>query len=410
MQEWKLNFVNRIKNLTYHDLSGEKYFYIQKVFRSIRKKVKEKGELRIIFYVNERSKWSADSLFNELKKHSCIKTNIALANRIEEKDDKENIQFFKKIDKDLIVLEYKNGEYQSLLEFNPDIVFYQQPWMNGDKNYPSNMYKHCLCVYIPYGFILAENNQIHYYTKFHHSLWKYFVENKEEKKLICKMNKQMSKTICNFGYPKLDVYFNRKVKNTNTKTVIYAPHWSVPGSFLLFSTFHKNKDFFLKVVKENPQINWIYKPHEALRTNIVKQGFMTEEEYENYEKEWNNLPNAKVIKDGNYFDLFINSDALITDSVSFLAEYLPTGKPIIHLRLEQDSGFNIIAQKIIKDYYKVYNEEEFNEIFKRVVIDGDDFLYKKRMKALKYLMDNKKPACENITNYILKTFKPYKKN
>jgi len=50
---------------------------------------------------------------------------------------------------------------------------------------------------------------------------------------------------------------------------------------------------------------------------------MTLNEVESYYAEWHNLSNGFVYDEGDYFNIFKSSDALITDCGSFLAEYLP---------------------------------------------------------------------------------------
>ena len=82
-------------------------------------------------------------------------------------------------------------------------------------------------------------------------------------------------------------------------------------------------------VKNNTKTtSWVFRPHPMLRAGAVQQGvFKSEEEYDNYLEMWNELPNAQVIEGGMYVDIFETSDAMILDSVSFLAEYLYMHKP-----------------------------------------------------------------------------------
>lgn len=58
--------------------------------------------------------------------------------------------------------------------------------------------------------------------------------------------------------------------------------------------------------------------YKAIRADI----FENEEEWEKYINSWKSLKNAYVMEEGDYKDLFLYSDAMILDSISFLAEYL----------------------------------------------------------------------------------------
>ena len=114
------------------------------------------------------------------------------------------------------------------------------------------------------------------------------------------------------------------------------------------------------------------------------------------------MKNAKIYTQGDYFDLFKTSDALITDCGSFLAEYLFTKKPILHLRTKlQNRPFNKIGKKIIENYYQIYNLDELKNIFNRIILDNEDYLKKKRLASIKelgidYLMNSAKKITKHF--------------
>ena len=71
-------------------------------------------------------------------------------------------------------------------------------------------------------------------------------------------------------------------------------------------------------------------------------------EINNYFSEWEKI--GKIYPTGDYYELFSHSDCLITDCISFLAEYLPTGKPVIHLRKENQ------YKELSNKYEKIVNK------------------------------------------------------
>lgn len=378
-------------------------------------------KLNIVFLVEEDSKWNAQSLYDELKNEPRINVNIAVkktqfSELLREKQlyyFKKNYDFFRKIDENAIKM-YNENAHRTIPveELNADIIFYQQPW--GMNDYPKRMMGRCLSAYMHYGFMLTDNNDIHYnLSSFHYYLWKYFTQTEGHKKLHLAHDSFASNKIIVSGYTKLDAYFENnfiddkniwkisKEENPNIKRVIYAPHWSFSkNNAFRLGTFNQNYKYFLDLAKNNKNIQWIYKPHKSLEYKAISENLMSEQEYRNYVEEWDSLPNAKVYNSGNYFDIFKTSDALITDCGSFLGEYLPTRKPIIHLLRTDSVGYNTVGQTIIKDYYKAYNLKELEVLLKRVILDGDDYLYDERMKALKFLIPNKEKSSSFIKNYI----------
>jgi len=248
---------------------------------------------------------------------------------------------------------------------------------------------------------------MHYHVpSFHYYLWKYFTQSEAHKNLHLSYDPNAENKLVVTGYPKFDVYFNQeKTGQLKNKKVIYAPHWSFSEkNNLRFGTFSWNYRYFLDLAKSNSNICWVYKPHPILGDKVIEQKLISKKEYEEYVAEWDSLPNAEVYNSGNYFDIFKSSDALITDCCSFLGEYLPTGKPVIHLLRADSAGYNEIGAKIVENYYKAANIQELDDLVKRVIINDDDYLYKERTEALKYVMPNKQKASTLIKNYIKEQF------
>ena len=127
---------------------------------------------------------------------------------------------------------------------------------------------------------------------------------------------------------------------------------------------------------------------------------MTKNETDEYYDNWERLSKAKLCNDANYFDIFKTSDALITDCGSFLAEYLPTKKPVLLLLNKDSVGYNEIGNKFIKNYYKAKSFEDIVNFIVRVVIGGDDYLKDKRLEALEHVIVNKEGAGKYIVNFI----------
>ena len=119
---------------------GHKFLYkkthdnYQNQLIRLRKEAKHR-QLNVIFLVSEKQKWGYQQLYEAMLKDknfnpiivaSCIKSKYKYSdNQACSVDD--NYEFFKS--KNINVVKgYVDGKYVDLQTFNPDIVFYQQPW------------------------------------------------------------------------------------------------------------------------------------------------------------------------------------------------------------------------------------------------------------------------------------------
>lgn len=373
-----------------------------KIFYKIKKNSSYK--VKIGFLVNENQKWNCQSLYDEFEKHSKFIPTIFVSIMLhaQKGDDptrdnlQENYDFFKKrgmrVKK---IYNEKNKSYIPLKEFGPDIIFYQQPWGLDDVQSIHEVSNIALCCYIPYGFtsFIQKNN---YLSHFHKLLWKYYVETNNH---FFQLQKKFKCNNCIVGgYPKFDYFVKQKnlleksvwkiakTKTSKVKRIIYAPHHSISPTPLALSTFLENGEMILNLAKNTPNTEWIFKPHPNLKFNFVNTFPEKTKWFEDYFKQWQMQKNTQIYNQGDYFDIFMTSDVLITDCGSFLTEYLLTGKPVIHLRTKkQNFPFNSVVKKIISSYYQVYSKDDLNRIFKTVVIKNKDPLKKKRAEMISEL-------------------------
>ena len=193
------------------------------------------------------------------------------------------------------------------------------------------------------------------------------------------------------------------------KRVIIAPHYSVfPNSDICYSTFHKNMWFWMYLAKKyENRISFVFKPHPNLRRSSVSmQLFKSYEEYDRYIQEWNELPNALAVQEGNYLEHFASSDAMIMDSGSFIGEYLYTGKPLLYLTRPEQT-FMEIGHKALASYYKAPGEDymAIERFVEDVVLEGNDSMADARKKVFEeeydYYKNNGQLASDFIVNEVL---------
>lgn len=193
------------------------------------------------------------------------------------------------------------------------------------------------------------------------------------------------------------------------KKVIIAPHYTVGNTSLLkLSTFADNMFFWRFIAKKySDKVLFVFKPHPNLRNNLIINGYMESvDEYDRYLDDLMRLNNFSVMEEADYLTLFDTSDAMITDSASFIGEYIYTGKPLLHLtRPEQQ--YNALGLELQKAHYHVSGKDYIgiDEFLYDVVISGNDTMKEIRkqvyLEELDYVEKNGKKAAQYIYDDII---------
>lgn len=388
------------------------------VLRRLRKKVERNEKIKVIFYTNEPQKWSYESVYREFENSQYFEPLIIVVPRyrVHIGEDKtrmsleEQYNFYKSRSYN-VEYGYIDGHYIDIKSFQPDIFFYLQLAEIPGVDDPINISKYALTAYCPYAFQLS-NYKKEYLQSFHKLLFVYYVVHDLTIKRFESYRKGNSLNCISTGYPKLDVYHNRSLSDIQLKKfwkepqkikIIYAPHHSfrkVKSNIFQFGTFPKNYQLILDLAKKTSDITtWIFKPHPMLRSVIVKEGIMSEEETKKYYDEWAKIGN--LYDTGDYFDIFISSDLMITDCASFLAEYLPSHKPLIRLINPRCIEFDEFGQKLSKCYYNAHNNEELLSIFKSIIFNKEDLLKEQRISFANTLVNPNNSAAHVIYHDIL---------
>lgn len=377
----------------YMDLTEKHYAHRQK-------ELQKKTKIKVAFVLYSASMWSCDDLYQMFEADARFEPYVAVCKYTNESNKEtwptyvQSRQFFEQKGYRLQTVADdtpKNQGWQALGK--PDIVFYLTPYhtllpVGVNQGYlPAKV----LTVYIPYSYMLIKAEQKYSVPGFAYS-WRHFCDSEIYRKLLLNFFALYEKNTKFVGYPKMDTFFEPcekdpaelwKLSGESQKKIIYAPHHSLKDLDYCashFATFDKNGQFILELARKYPQTSWIIKPHPNMKMTVLAAGvFATEEEYYDYLAQWNALPNAKVVQEGSYVDYFKTSDAMIGDSVSFLAEYQFTGKPQLLLtRPEQEfNEFGAMVQEVL---YKCPGEdlEGIEAFLKDVVIDEKDIMATQR--------------------------------
>jgi hypothetical protein len=410
-----------------------------KVCEKIRNKnierIRNKDKIKIAFFTKDSAEWSTDALYRMLQEDGRYEVYVLVApfifgtaKTVVDTYEKAVEYFENKGYTVYGMAECENDDIRRIKTWEelpvPDVMFMLNPHVSALKgscnveNFPLKT----LITYVPYGF--AVYGEIHdQYNQISHALcWKIFYESESDME-ICRRHSDLGdRNALMSGYLKMDGFYDKEMPDTdkiwkipegktNVKKIIYAPHWSIRGAVTGFGNFDKIYDWIYEYAKNHADTtSWIFRPHPMLRAGVVDYGvFETENDFDNYMKKWDELPNARVVERGEYIDIFRTSDAMVLDSISFLAEYQYTNKPLLLLTREANT-WNEFGEKLLKILYSAPGEDTgaIERFIDDVVIKGNDPMKQERQaffdKYLDYRTRNGKLACEYVKDFLDETF------
>lgn len=374
---------------------------IQGIYDQNREKLKKKEKIKISFLLYSASMWSCDDLYRMFEEDPRFEPFVTVCKYTNESNKKtwptynQSLQFFKERGYRVHTVSDSVGKGRGWQALGcPDVVFYLTPYhtLLPEEINEGYLQAKVLTIYIPYSYMLLQAEQKYDSPGFAYS-WRHYCDSEIYKKLLVAYSDIYELNTRFVGYPKMDTFFAPCDKTDSTlwklqghgqKKIIYAPHHSLKDLDYCashFATFDKNGQFLLEYARTHPEeTSWIVKPHPNLKMTVLMAGiFKTEEEYYDYLAQWDALPNAKVVQEGSYVDYFKTSDAMVCDSVSFLAEYQFTGKPLL-LLTRPEQAFNEFGSMVRNVLYQCLGEDlaGIEAFLQDVVIDGND-----RMRSLR---------------------------
>lgn len=207
------------------------------------------------------------------------------------------------------------------------------------------------------------------------------------------------------GYIKMDDFALAKQCPRERKQVIIAPHHTIlpqDKEYFGISSFMEFADFLVSLPSRYPQIDFVFRPHPLLRGKLSE--IWGESRALQYFRTWDEYPNAIFQNGGSYFETFANSDGMIHDCSSFMAEYLYTEKPVCFMLKDEeivDKFFIGNAKDILKHSYLARCTQDIDHFICQVILDDDDVMQKERVDyTRKEVAYNYPHATESALNYI----------
>ncbi len=383
---------------------------------AILNKLSSKDKIVVAFLVHTPAKWQYEGIYRLMQNHSRYEpwvvpipchNNYSMPNMADLHKTKMYFAAYKVFD----VVD-KSGR---LLDLNrslqPDIIFFAEQPGNHTLYNIYRFYEHSLCCYVPYGYTVSRNYERFFNLPFFRMLWASFAETDMHVAMARKYNVDGGVHFVHTGYPAMDDFsVNSNLLGDSWaraqpkhKRLIWAPHNFIesnnsPASFLLYH------EFMLEIANNYKDELFItFKPHPLLKQKLYSLKSWGKARADAYYNKWANMDNTQLAEQ-DYIGLFLGSDALLHDSLSYTAEYLFVNKPVcfIYKRNDITNYFNEFGQQALDVAYKSFNADDILGFINLVVIGGQDTLQFKRSKFVSdcLLPPNHTPAATNVLNNI----------
>ena len=379
----------------------------RKKLKNVNKKTHDKNQKwKIGFIVQMPEIWDKiEDVYNELCRRSNTEVYLVVVPSFNLKNNSLNpygyeLDFFTKISNNIILAIDDMNQTTDIQKFNFDYVFYQRPYDSYlpeklQSDYVANFLRIC---YIPYADFQGEDFTLS--SPFFYNVSYGFMYSEEacirlKRKSSCRfLNKYQS---FYYTYPIFERYQNMKTtSNRINKKIVWTPRWTTDIT-IGGSHFFDYKDKILDLNKKFENVDIVFRPHPLAFENYVAKGLMTEEDVKTYLKK---LQQNNILLDTNLKveDTFKDADILISDISSVITMFYLTDKPIIYCNTNRK--LNDTYKNIIQSLY-IANSWEDIERYLSELINGNDYMLKKRKETKVKLFSNKKNTAAFIVDKLI---------
>jgi hypothetical protein len=390
------------------------YFRQQEKYRETVLRIWEKfadgGKVRIGFFIIYDSVFSARPLYEAMLQDEHFYPFIIVAPDVLRGIDNMIDQSRKTYDS--LSRKYKNvyvgydevtGDF---IDFSDriDMAYFASPYDEMTHEYFTVQYlmKKCILpIHTNYGYLMSRYSRKISRLPSYNYFWKVFTESEKNMSELKRFQPLKGRNAVVSGYCKMDGLAAQKVIPRTRKRIIIAPHHAIPNSYIIeYSNFLEYADLFLELPQKYPDIDFVFRPHPLLFITLRKVQYWGNEKVDKYLEDLLRNENIMYSTEGEYLDIFANSDGMIHDCGSFLAEYLFTGKPACYmLKNRKVIKKNLAGSGLpcLKNHYKAYNEGDILSYINNVIIQGNDSMERHRIDFVEKKLKVNYP---NVANFI----------
>ncbi len=389
------------------------------------KRLKEKwnngGSIKVCLFVSRITCWMFEDIYHLLKESGKFEPVIVvkpfMSRGMEYMKECMNSTYDELVERGYSPIKGYDEETDSYLDvrvaIDPDIVFYTKFWKpHFHPNFYIDAFRDRMSLLIDYGYNVTGHVEAMNF-ELQNDVDIYFYYSPIQKEIAAKYMRNKAKNVVITGAPKLDPLFDKnyaptdpwKKQNKPKKRIIWAPHHEdkTAKNMYQLDAFYDLYKIMLEIAETyKDEIQIAFKPHPLLKVKLLNR--WGEEATEKYYEQWENLGNGQL-EEGDYIDLFLTSDAMILDCLSFIAEYSATGKPAL---FTVGSKSRVLLNDLGNDIYKLMYHAKDNlkaeicAFIENVVIAENDELKEERLEFVKenILPPNNETAAKNVYNSI----------
>jgi hypothetical protein len=330
-------------------------------------KLSDKKKIRVVFLAIHASVWKVDSVFIRMQEDPYFDVEILVCPYINSgieamhEEMERTYAFFMERGYPVRKSLKQEGTWTLLEELDPDIVFFTNPHNVTISEYYELAYFSYLTCYVPYHHeVVSYDGDIDQYDQvFHNAIWRIFAPHKYSLETYENKSHRKGKNVHVAGYPMMELLFSDfgevtaqddAWKNCDERLrIIWAPHHTIDSAELPYSNFLKYAERIKDLaVQHQGSIVWSFKPHPVLKAKLYDHRQWGKERTDAFYNFWEGQEFTQL-DIGEYVNLFKQSDALVHDSGSFLAEYLYFRKPVLYLMSKNNnmSFFNEFGERAL---------------------------------------------------------------
>lgn len=380
-----------------------------------------RGALRVGFVVCTSAKWGLDSVLAALRGQPDIDcgfyltlSDVDLRRNLAQRREtyaRERAFFAARAPILADLYDPERDRIYPAAAIDCDIAFIQQPW--GMQDLPRLLAGRVCTAYVHYGMpVIANDRMQSALPDFHPFLWRYFAATEIHAARIRAGGMVREAALRVTGHPKFDIYHSPApardavalwphAAETGRMRVIYAPHHGLGPGTLQLGTFAWSGPAMLDLARRHKEVDFILRPHPNLGLELTRSGVMRADQWQGWLQSWQEGPNTALSLDGGYFDMFRTSDLLITDSGSFLAEYLPTNRPLLRLVRDDATPLNDFGERLGAGFYTARDPAQMEALFRQIA-QGHDPLAAGRAQATRLLRPGSVPAALTIAEDLIR--------
>lgn len=253
----------------------------------------------------------------------------------------------------------------------------------------SYLHQKTLPVYFNYGYPSSVVSQRVASSLFYSLQWFIFCESPYLRRYMAQhmLNKGSNLKLC--GYIKMDDLAKVPIIPRERKLIIIAPHHTIlpqDDDFFGISAFLKMADYLAELPIRYPQIDFVFRPHPLLKTKLALKEIWGAERANAYYDAWNNHPNSFFQNGGPYFETFANSDGMIHDCSSFMAEYLYVEKPVCFILKDENIAEKFFidnGKEILNHSYLAKQQGDIDYFINEIILKGNDSKKEARIQFTK---------------------------